>query len=345
MDLQELAKKHLHKRSLLSDLLLPLGGLNSAVQSLRRNRMKGWQAPCKVISVGNLGSGGSGKTPFCIYLATLLQEMGLKVGLSHRGCGGSRENVPSLVSNRREIVLGVEDSGDEAQLLAQKLPGMPVVVGKRRVSAVSLLLSEIPDLDVVILDDGFQHLKIARDLDLVCFDAKLGLGNGRVIPSGWLREPLAALKSADALVLIQKEGGTTSGSNLPATARNALKCEFKAVDCVDIQGNTVSWDLLKDRELVLLSSIAIPESFEDSVRALGLAWKRHFRFADHHAFSRREDLEEVFQALGAETVLLCTEKDLSKLALHECLNPLALRMKLECADEGRLKRLIQDRIL
>ena len=147
--------------------------------------------------------------------------MGIKVALSHRGCGGSRERFPSLVSNRSNIILGVKDSGDEAQLLAQKLPGIPVVVGKRRVAAISLLLAEYPDLDVVILDDGFQHLKIARDLDLVCFDAKLGLGNGRVIPAGWLREPLSALQSADALVLIQKEAQTPSLGNLPASARTA----------------------------------------------------------------------------------------------------------------------------
>lgn len=345
MDLQKMARKHLHKRSFLSDLLLPLGGVNAAMQTLRRARMKGWKAPCKVISVGNLGSGGSGKTPFCIYLAALLRDMGLKVAFSHRGCGGRRENSPSLVSNRKEIVLDVQDSGDEAQLLAQKLPGIPVAVGKRRVAAVSLLLSEFGDLDLVILDDGFQHLKIARDLDLVCFDAKLGLGNGRVIPSGWLREPLSALKSADALILIQKEGGTQSAAKLPATARNALRCSFKAVDCVDAQGNSFSFDSLRERELYLLSSIAVPESFEDSVRALGLSWKQHFRFADHHSFSRREDLKPVFQVLNEKTVLLCTEKDLPKLALFEELNPLALRMLMECADEDKLKRLIQNKIL
>ncbi|MDX9833790.1 MAG: tetraacyldisaccharide 4'-kinase [Desulfobulbus sp.] len=344
MNLQELARRHLHQRSALSHLLLPLGNLNAALQTLRRSRFQGWRAPCRVVSVGNLGSGGSGKTPFCVYLALLLQEMGIKVALSHRGCGGSRERFPSLVSNRSNIILGVKDSGDEAQLLAQKLPGIPVVVGKRRVAAISLLLAEYPDLDVVILDDGFQHLKIARDLDLVCFDAKLGLGNGRVIPAGWLREPLSALQSADALVLIQKEAQTPSLGNLPASARTALKCFYQALDVIDSQGNAFPLDILQNRKLVLISSIALPDSFEDSVHALGLNWETHFRFPDHHPFSQPAEIDPILQALGDDGVLLCTEKDLPKLALHKSLNPLALRMKLVCADEPRLKRLVLEKV-
>ncbi len=345
MNLQELARRHLHRRSALSHLLLPLGSLNAALQTLRRSRSKGWRAPCRVVSVGNLGSGGSGKTPFCVYLALLLQDMGLKVGLSHRGCGGSRESLPSLVSNRSNIILGVKESGDEAQLLAQKLPGIPIVVGKRRVAALSLLLAEFPDLDVVILDDGFQHLKIARDLDLVCFDAKLGLGNGRVIPAGWLREPLSALQSANALILIQKEAQTPTLGNLPASARTALKCFYKPLDFIDSQGNTFPLDTLQNRKLTLLSSIALPESFEDSVHALGLTWETHFRFPDHHPFSQSSEIDPILQALGADGVLLCTEKDLPKLALHKSLNPLALRMKLTCADEPRLIKLINDKVV
>lgn len=173
MDPQDFIARNLLRRSPLSDLLNPLGALNALIQTQRRKHLsaKAWRPPCKVISIGNLVSGGSGKTPFCIYLAGLLRDSGFRVAISHRGYKGRLENTPALVSDRHQILCETNEAGDEAYLIAKRLPAIPVAVGKQRVAAVSLLLAAYPDLDFVLLDDAFQHLDIARDLDIVCFDS------------------------------------------------------------------------------------------------------------------------------------------------------------------------------
>ncbi len=353
MGSQDLISKHLRRRSLLSDLLIPLGSIYALTQSQRRKRLspKAWRAPCKVISVGNITAGGSGKTPLCIHLAGVLSGLGLRVGVSHRGYRGSLENTPTLVSDGQRMLHDVNEAGDEAWLIAQRLPGIPVVVGKQRVAAVSLLLAELPDLDVVILDDAFQHLGIARDLDIVCIDADIGCGNGRVLPAGYLREPLAALAAASLLVVTHKraysgataKNGCWAGYDLPL-----IHCRLQARDGVTAKGKAVDLDLLKGEKLLLISGVANPDSVEDTVRNLGLSWLHHFRYADHYSFANASEIRQMAfltQKYEAQA-LLCTEKDLAKLARHAELRDklLSLRMDLVCEGEDGLMALLQQEL-
>jgi len=349
--LTDFADRHLKRPSPLSDLLSPLGRINSLLQTQRRKRLSNnaWRPHCKVISIGNIVCGGSGKTPFTIYLAALMQASGYRVGVSHRGYkGGLEKSAPTLISGRDGLLHEVEAAGDEALLIASRLPGIPVVVGKHRVAAVSLLLAKYPDLDAVLLDDAFQHLSIARDLDVVCFEADTGCSNGRVLPAGYLREPLTALNFASLIVVNHKHPyrETEGGSDFWAEFRNPLlHCRLQPRDVVSADGKEMEISSLRRKKLLLISGIANPDSFEATLKAAGLSWLHHFRFADHYAFTNKAEIRRMAclaRKYGAET-LLCTEKDLAKLARHGEIRDmlLALRMDLVCEDEEALMGLVK----
>ncbi|MGC9362475.1 MAG: tetraacyldisaccharide 4'-kinase, partial [Candidatus Syntrophosphaera sp.] len=258
------------KRSFLSDALSPLSTLNASYQRFRRKRssQNQWHPDPPIISIGNISSGGSGKTPFCIFLAELLDNEGLKIGISHRGYKGSFENTPTMISEGRGTVYGPLEAGDEAFLLARRLPGIPVVVGKKRVAAVSLLLAVFPDTKIVILDDAFQHLQIARDLDIVCFDSSTGIGNGRLIPAGYLREPLDAISEETVVIINHKDAAAADDSLenlLSKRTEHIFHCHYKTEGLFDPQGNCLDASELSDKRIILISGIADPSSFEGTL--------------------------------------------------------------------------------
>ncbi|MEQ8516670.1 MAG: tetraacyldisaccharide 4'-kinase, partial [Chromatocurvus sp.] len=177
-------------------LLLPLSAVHRAVSLLRRELFRrGWRsvyrAPVPVIVVGNITVGGTGKTPVVIALAHALRARGVRVGIVSRGYGASRGAFPRRVRPGS----GWRDSGDEPLMTARQT-GCPVVIAPRRADAVRELL-QWQSVDLVISDDGLQHLALARDLDIVLLDATAGVGNGRLLPAGPLREPAARLAHCD----------------------------------------------------------------------------------------------------------------------------------------------------
>jgi tetraacyldisaccharide 4'-kinase len=343
--------RHLLRRSPLSDFLSPLGSLNRIFQTERRKRWagKGWQAGLKVISVGNITSGGSGKTPFTIHLAELLRGAGLAVAASHRGYKGNFENTPALVSDGREMLCGPRDAGDEAYMMASRLTGIPVVVGRERVAAVSVLKANFPNLQVVILDDSFQHLRIARDLDIVCFDAATGLGNGRLIPAGYLREALEAVPQ-DALIVVNRKEGSGIQPGLDQTLQDTgcetINCRQAIRSYVDASGKEVPKPTGK--RILLASGIADPDSFERTVKSEGISWLHHFKYPDHHAFTDPGEIAAIAALCDKYSAdhLLCTEKDLAKLALHGELKDklLAVRISVSCENGERLLGLVRSRL-
>lgn len=350
---QDFIRKHLLQRSGLSMLLTPLASLNQAYQKRRRSRYQGhsWHPDCKVVSVGNISSGGSGKTPLCLYLAELLQESGLHVGVSHRGYKGALEDRPTLISDGTSILCGVRDSGDEAQLIARRLTGIPVVVGKQRKAAISLLLTEFPDTDVVVMDDGFQHLPVARDLDLVCFDAQTGIGNGLLLPAGYLREPLSALSEDCILVINAKSGASRDSaleSNLAKYSKHVFHFQLHTGEFINPDGLSISPGELLQENCMLISGIGNPASFASAVSQLGIRWLHHFSYPDHHSFSDKTEIEQLAALCQKYKVgkLLCTEKDLLKLAEHSELRPLllALRVDLRCTAAEKFRTLILNRL-
>lgn len=342
-------KRHLLKRSFLSDILTPLSSLNAAYQRFKRKRASEnqWHPDRGIISIGNITSGGSGKTPFCIFLAELLDDEGVKIGISHRGYKGSFENTPTMISEGRGPLYSALEAGDEACLLASRMPKIPVVVGKKRIAAVSLLLAAFPDTEIVILDDAFQHLHIARDLDIVCFDSSTGIGNGRVIPAGYLREPLDAISPETITIINHKDAAAAVDSLenlLSKRTEHIFHCHYKTEGLFDPWGKYVAASELSAKRVILISGIADPSSFEGTLREAGINWIHHFKYPDHYDFGDAIEIEKVAalcKKYKAE-YLVCTEKDMAKLSVHGRIKDLllALRIKLVCPKAEELKKLV-----
>jgi tetraacyldisaccharide 4'-kinase len=280
-------------------------------------RLRPRRLACAVVSVGNLTVGGTGKTPVVSHLAAALRDAGLRVGVVSRGYRGTAERRAALVADGRAILLDARAAGDEPLLIARDNPGVPVAVGADRAAAARLLLEAVP-LEVLLLDDGFQHRRLARNLDLLLVDAGDPWGNGRILPRGPLREPLEAVARADAIVL------TRSNGSVPEAVRAVLErhhprvpvlhCGLRPRGFVRPDGGTIATASLRGFAAFAFSGIARPERFERDLLALGLRLAGTRRFPDHHRFAPDDPgaLAEAARACGAE-VLVTTEKDLVRL--------------------------------
>ncbi|MFO0689261.1 MAG: tetraacyldisaccharide 4'-kinase [Myxococcota bacterium] len=271
---------------------------------------------CAVVSVGALTVGGAGKTPLAAALAAGLAARGHRVVLASRGYGGrSRKPVTRVDEGPRDARRAAE-VGDEPLVLAAHAPGVPVLVGRdrRRVGhhAVSVFGAEI-----LVLDDGFQHHRLARDLDLVAVDAASGLGNGRVLPAGPLREPVSSLRDADGLCLVDDCDGLPPGASAAAlrdafrrSGRLELVAHRRPTALVALDGRSrLPLADLAGRRVGLVCGIARPESFRRTVESLGAEVVALRAFPDHHAYAEADLLD-----LDRDVDLwLTTEKDAVKL--------------------------------
>ena len=326
--MQKFIENHLYKRSLLSYLLWPVSLKYALLQKCRRGFYKlfsslVYKSKIKVISIGNIVSGGSGKTPFTIFLTKYLTEKGFKVAVSHRGYKGKFEKENTLISDRNEIFDCAKLSGDEAYLLASKLKRIPVIVGKNRKASIKILEEKYPDLDYIILDDSFQHLKVFHDLDFVVFNKIGGIGNGFVLPAGILRESISALKFADYIIF---NGKGEVPEKLLKFGKPTLKGNYKIKRFYDINENDISFETLKESKIALLSAIGMPKSFEKTIQKSRLKFEKHFRFPDHYDFKDKTILQDIENELGKVKIdfLLTTEKDFAKLQFVENNLPLVI---------------------
>lgn len=326
------------KRSALSFGLLPFSLVFAAIQILRRILFthRAHRASIPLISIGNITCGGSGKTPVCIKLARLLQSRGLKVGISHRGYKGSFEHLPTIIATDKEVLPIAVKAGDEAYLLAKNLPKCPVVTGKDRKAAIELLQKTYPKLDLIILDDSFQHLKLKHDIDILVFDAAIGLGNGFVLPAGYLREPLNAIKKQHLLLIFDKNGIDPS---LEPLLRKHSDCIFKAglqiKGCYDSEDKYISISEIKDLRLVSVCGIAHPAGFAKSMAALDLSPLHSFEYPDHYAYEDLKEIKKLESYCDANNVhrIICTEKDIMKLKPYAELRNRLLYLKVEAKIE------------
>ena len=326
--MQKFIENHLYKRSILSYLLFPISIKYSILQKCRRRFYQVfssliYKSKIKVISIGNIVSGGSGKTPFTIFLTRYLQEKGFRVAVSHRGYKGKFEKKNILISDRNNIFDSARDAGDEAYLLASKLKGIPVIVGKNRKESIKILKEKYPDLDYIILDDSFQHLKVFHYLDFVVFNEIGGIGNGFVLPAGILRESISALKFADYIVF---NGEGEVPEKLLKSEKPVLKGNYKIKRFYNINENEISLKTLKENKIALLSGIGMPKSFEGTIQKSGLKFEKHFRFPDHYDFKDKTILKNIENELGKDKIdfLLTTEKDFAKLQFVEHSLPLVV---------------------
>ena len=270
--------------------------------------------PCRVVSIGNITVGGTGKTPVAIMTARMLREAGKRVVVVSRGYASTSGEV-RVVADGAHILLSSAESGDEPHLIASSLPGTPVVVGRRRAEAARLAWERFRP-DVILLDDAFQHVKLKRDLDIVTLDADSPFGIGRLLPRGSLREPSSALERAGAVLLTRFSG------NIPALDREreirrlhpGIPIFYSRHVPVALrafpEGTIFPPDSLRGTKVAALSNIAVPDSFHRTLESLGagIAWKRSL--PDHHRYDGGEmnEIGNESLARGAD-ILVMTAKD------------------------------------
>lgn len=284
--------------------------------SYRSGLKKRQKSPAFVVSVGNLTVGGTGKTPIVMELGRRYIEKGLRTAVLSRGYGRrSKGNV--IVSRGQGPLATVQDSGDEPFLIASLVEGLNVLVGSRRVELAELAYRELA-AQVLILDDGFQHLPLERNLDIVLWDAGDDPERQALLPSGRLREPLSALGRADH-VIITKVDSLDRFENLKSKlAQYCHKadfsaCRFRPSELRNARDQVVELDV----PVISLSAIARPESFAASLKALDLDLIKSHAFPDHHWFSESE-LEAIFafaDKTGASVVT--TAKDMVRMKEYE----------------------------
>ena len=299
-----------------------------------------------VISVGNLLMGGTGKTPLVHYIAELLLHHNRKPAVLSRGYKGTSNGPVNVVSNGSEILMNAAEAGDEPRLLADTLPGVPVLTGKKR-HVTGLYAIDTLGADTLILDDGFQHLALARDLDLVLFSAHKLLGNGRVIPGGELREPLSSLNRADAFIIsgISHESAPEVEKFIAFlkqkfpqkpvfTGRYLTEEKIQRLDQGKIESQPISG--LTGKPLFGFCGIAQPRSFKSTLQNEKLNITDFASYPDHYVYSRSEikSLTERAKRSGADG-LITTAKDFVK--LKEILLPgfpvYVLSVKLQMTSE------------
>jgi tetraacyldisaccharide 4'-kinase len=272
------------------------------------------RVPAPVVSVGNLAVGGAGKTPVAIALARRLAAHGRRVAVLSRGYRAEASG-PRVVSDGSRALLGAREAGDEPALLARRLPGVRVLCGPRRAELAAIALDDL-GADALLLDDGFQHRALARDLDVVVVDASNPAGNGRLLPRGPNREPWSALRRAGLVWLTRVDAAPPErlawlrAEALSATGYGAVESRHAAVDVLDgALGASLGAGALRGARVLLLCALARPEGFRRTLASLGAEVVAERVYRDHHWFSPAE-LEEVLELAAARDALVATtEKD------------------------------------
>jgi len=290
----------------------------------RKGVFKTHRLPCIVASIGNITSGGTGKTPMTLYVAKLLQRLGYKTAILSRGYKGGAEKEGGIVSDGKNLLMTPEAAGDEPFMMARFLENIPVLVGRDRVASGRLAVSRFTP-DILLLDDGFQHRRIFRDIDIVLLDSARPFGNRFLLPRGSLREPPEALARADAIVFTRWHDGLAEpASNLPEFVQDRPIFKSRHIPYVHsvLPSDAGSPQALKHSDLARLkgtrvfafSAIADNKDFHRVLVEIGCQTTGCAEFADHHAY-RSGELEEICQKaeeMNAE-LLVTTQKDLSKL--------------------------------
>jgi tetraacyldisaccharide 4'-kinase len=289
-----------------------------------RGLLRTKKLPAPVISVGNLTVGGTGKTPVVACLAALWRDRGRRVAILSRGYGG-RIQGPTRLSDGERLYHKPPEVGEEPYWLARALPGVAVYTGADRYAAGLAAWEEFKP-DLFLLDDGFQHFQLHRDLDLVLLDAAAPFGNGSLLPRGPLREPLTALSAAQIIILTRFDHPRHE-ANLSAIQKRfpdkmVLTASISPVRVTSHPGGQAQApEVVGHRALMAFAGLARPEVFAATLQDLGVDLKGFKFFPDHHNYTPQEvhDLAATARTLGAEA-LITTGKDWARLGerWHEC---------------------------
>jgi len=328
--------------------------------------LKANQLACRVVSIGNLTVGGTGKTPMTIFVAQLLRNFGYQPVVISRGYKGRAEKTGGIVSDGKTILIGHDFAGDEPYMMAQKLKGIPVLIGGNRYQ-IGLRAVEKFSPDVIVLDDAFQHRQLDRDMDLVLIDEKSFLGNRCLLPRGILREPVSGLLRADAFILTRSgEKSSTARDRLEAMmpGKPVFQSYHKPYISGIIKGGngksletahetelTISADdfeFLKKSTVFVFSGIAKNKEFKSMVAERVKEVAGDIQFADHHAYSKKDFRIIVDQAKKCSAeFLVTTEKDYVKIAgkIISPIDIIVIGIKVSFKeDETKFAAFIKDRM-
>ena len=288
------------RKGFLNILLLPLSLLFGLVAVLRRGAYRfgilaSGHPGVPVIVVGNLAAGGSGKTPFAIWLVQWLAAQGRRPGVVSRGYGREGKGLHEV-----EADSSAAQAGDEPLLIRAKT-GVPVVVGADRLAAAHLLRARHPEVDIIVSDDGLQHYRLQRDLELVLADGATLFGNGWLLPAGPLREPRSRLRGADALVLTLRDGNAAKlAAPIPVFEVRHAPAGFRRL--AD-NARQASPPARTGGEMQAVTGIARPQAFFSLLDRLGVPHTPR-AFPDHHRF--------VAGDIARDAAVVMTEKDAVK---------------------------------
>jgi tetraacyldisaccharide 4'-kinase len=321
-------------------LLAPFSLLYGLIVMLRnrlfdRGFIQSVKLPCRVISVGNLTVGGTGKTPMVIHLARMLQEQGYRPVVLSRGYGGTSKHPVNVVSKGAEPLLGQSEAGDEPVLIAKSLTGVPVLTGPRRVVTGQWALKNL-DADVLLLDDGFQHRRLFRDIDMVLLNAVSPFGNEWLLPSGPMREPVSALKRSDVIIATGTHDDIAAERPivLPDGVQAPIfRCCYQPRDLVQgAREEPHPLASVKGKRICAFAGIGNPMAFLKTLRALGADLAVFMPFPDHHRY-KMKDISLIANNARQHQVemIVTTEKDRIKIEAFDFMLPglYSLRIGME----------------
>ena len=313
--------------------------------------LRGSRLPCKVISVGNITLGGTGKTPTVEYIANLLKEEGVDVVVLSRGYGGRRRGKFGVVSNGNRLLLPFREAGDEPYMLAQRLKGIPIMVGRRRDLSGRYASAQFHPR-VAILDDGFQHLGVKRDVDILLVDSQTGFGNGYLFPRGPLREPLDQLSRADLFIITKvEELDTCRELEESIKSYNKDAIIFHGNYCPDYLtdlngGKRLPLGYIEGRRVAALSGIANPAYFRYLLERAGAKVEEEIFFPDHHVYLPK-DIPIIQRGLQKAECIVTTEKDAAKLSemVKGDFPTLSLGISLKIIEGDHFKRVLLELVM
>ena len=330
-------------------LLIPLSWLYTASVQLRnilytRGVFKARRLPCRVISVGNIVVGGTGKTPAVIVIAKHLQREGMRVAILLRGYKRRVREKVTIVSDGEKVCASPIESGDEADMMAKHLSGVPIIVGKCRYLTGQVALERFK-VDVLLLDDGFQHRQLARDVDILTIPATHPFGSPKkLLPAGTLREPPTALRRADLILLTHADTPNISAHakkvvkglapNAPvlesihqpthlyplaiSSQQSAVSMKPSLPTETEIRDpKAIPTDIkeLKGKRVLAVCGIGNPDAFVVTLMRCSVASVELLAFPDHHVYTEadKQRIDTAFQAAAAD-LIVTTQKDEQKLA-------------------------------
>ncbi|MDY4696663.1 tetraacyldisaccharide 4'-kinase [Selenomonas sp. WCA-380-WT-3B 3/] len=301
--------------------------VNLKLAGYRIGLFKHRKLSCYVISLGNVTVGGTGKTPTAQRLASDIRDMGYRVVILNRGYRAKWHGKIGIVSDGHRLHMSSAQAGDEAFMLAKHLPEVPVLIGAERAVTGQYAIDHF-GAEVAILDDGYQHWQLERDMDILLVDAVNVFGNGYILPRGTLREPISHISRADVCLMTKVDQAAEGSCEYIRETVHKYNAQAQIVESIhqprcfipladwyaDIAGDGIDIGRMKGRKIMAVSAIGNPASFEQTLSDLGAVILESLRYPDHHDYNMQEmvDILHQAEAMGAEAIVI-TEKDAVKI--------------------------------